>query len=309
MAVLFVDEPRHRWDERPVSRESRRRDADARERGPLHRRVLRGAVARRAARRIHRAREQFRTVVAQGPFAPGRVRALAPRHHLASHRASIRTPHRPRRQADVADVERRRPEPLLHVRSERRAEHLDDADGRCGQAGHALHRRPRALADDFLRWPHDRVRARLRGVEARYRQRSGQQGLDHEARPAAGTGDRTPDTEQPVPGSLALARWPEGRVRGPRRDLGGLGTGRRGRRPRHAQLRARVADRMDARQPPHRVRLGARHRRARVSVRLHHVARNATDQRRDRRRGAARLARRQVCRLRSRRQGSAGAGS
>ena len=60
VALLLVDRPRHRRDERPLSRARRRRHADARERGPLHRRVLRGAVARRAARGVHRARQQCR---------------------------------------------------------------------------------------------------------------------------------------------------------------------------------------------------------------------------------------------------------
>ena len=59
------------------------------------------------------------------------------------------------------------------------------------EAGDALHRRPRAMADDLLRWPHDRLRARLRGVEARYRQRPGEQDPHHQARRAA----RRPATE------------------------------------------------------------------------------------------------------------------
>ncbi len=93
------------------------------ERGPLHRRVLRGTVARRAAPGVHRARQQFRTVVAQGTLAPGRVRALGPEHVVCRRverrvrgRTSLRASHGARRQAHVADVERRRPKPLLHVR-------------------------------------------------------------------------------------------------------------------------------------------------------------------------------------------------
>ena len=182
VALLLVDGSRHRRDERHLPRACRRRDADAGERGPLHGRVLRGAVARRSAPGVHRARQQLRAVVAERTFAPGRVRAVASRHTIdidrgARSRASLRAPDRARRQAHVADVERRRPEPLLHVRSERRAEHLDDAEQRWRrQTGHPLHRRTRAVADDLVRRPHDCLRARLRGVEARYGQRPGQRG-------------------------------------------------------------------------------------------------------------------------------------
>ena len=124
---------------------------------------------------------------------------------------------------------------LLRVRPQRRGEHLDEPSrGGAGQAGHAVHRRPRAVAVDLGRRPHDRLRARLRHLDARHGDGQAARGADHAARRAGRPGDRAPAPDQPVPGAGALARREEGRLRRARRDLRGLGEGRRRRGARDA---------------------------------------------------------------------------
>ena len=102
-------------------------------------------------------------------------------------------------------------------------------------AGHAVHRRPRAVADDLVRRPHDRLRARLRDLEAGHRRAARPRKVPIARRGAAvGAGDRAPDAEQRFQ-DLALS--PDGRkvvVRRARRDLGGVRARRRRRRARDA---------------------------------------------------------------------------
>ena len=84
-----------------------------------------------------------------------------------------------------------------------------------------------------------------------------------------------------VPGSRALARRQEGRVRGARRDLRRVGEGRRRRGARDHDAGRGVAGRLVARQPPHGLFVGARRRSARL------VALRLRDQRQRRRSRAA----------------------
>ena len=105
--------------------------------------------------------------------------------------------------------------------------------------------------------------------------------------------------------SGAVPGWPQGRVRRARRDLGRSRTRRRRRRAGHAQLRARVPDRMAARQQAHRLRVGTRRRVAPLQLRLHLEQGSAAHEYRCRRYGAAGLARRQARRVRARREGPA----
>ena len=70
---------------------------------------------------------------------------------------------------------------VLHVRPQRRAEHLVDAERRSGQRLRAkaitdVQGRPRAVAVDHQGRPDDRVRARLRHLDRRHRQRAGARG-------------------------------------------------------------------------------------------------------------------------------------
>ena len=116
---------------------------------------------------------------------------------------------------------RRRQEPVLRLRSQWRAEPVA-AHARCGPAaGHALHRRPRAVAHHLLRRPDDRVRARLRDLEDGHVGRPCSASADRQARCAGDAAARSRDAQQRVPGSLDLARWPQSGVRRPRRNLGG----------------------------------------------------------------------------------------
>ena len=288
--VLLVDEPRHRRDERPLSRARRRRHADGGQRGPIHRRVLRGAVARRAARGVH---ARAATAPAQW-WRKGHSHLDESEMWLTARRGAPRRDYErltergakqmwPMWSADGHSL-------YLRVRPQRRAEHLDAAARRRRPAGDALHRRPRAVADDLLRRPHDRLRARLRDVEARHRQRSGRARCRSRKRGAAGgAGARARDAEQRLPGSRAVAGRPQGGVRRARRDLGGVGARRRRRRARDAQRRARIADRLAARQPPHRLRLGARRRRR--TLFLYDFTTNARDAADQRRRSATRAPR------------------
>ena len=73
-----------------------------------------------------------------------------------------------RRQGSLADVGARRQEPLLHVRPQRRTEHLAASAGRrSGPADHQIHRRPGGLALDFGRRARHRLRTRFPHLEAR----------------------------------------------------------------------------------------------------------------------------------------------
>ena len=87
----------------------------------------------------------------------------------------LRATHQTRREAVVADVERRREEPLFRLRSQRQPEHLDASGVRIGagrrsekrvegKGDHQVQRWPGPLADDFQRRPDDRVRAGFRSL-------------------------------------------------------------------------------------------------------------------------------------------------
>ena len=176
--------------------------------------------------------------------------------------AALRAAHRARREAAVADVDA----PTARASTSCPTAAARRTSGRCRSAARPrqvthVHRRPRAVAVDLARRPHDRLRARLRGLDARHRERAGRAGADHAARRAGGAGVEHVTLTN---GFQDLALSPDGRkiaVRRARRNLRGVGERRRRCGARHAQPRARGADRLDARQPAHRLRLRARRRR------------------------------------------------
>ena len=147
---------------------------------------------------------------------------------------------------------------LLHVRPRRRGEHLERT-GRIGPRGGAA--QVTRFTDGRVLWPTISRDGRTIGFErdfgiwtldtasgeSRARCRS-------TARRARGCRRRAPAADQPVPGARAVARRPEGGVRRARRDLCASGRRRRRRRARDAHAGQRVADRVGARQPPHRLR-------------------------------------------------------
>ena len=82
--------------------------------------------------------------------------------------------HQGRREGRVADVERRRQDAVLHVGSQRRAEHLERQSRRrpaAAQGADHVQRRPRAVAVDLERRQDDRLRARLRHLDGRHGRR------------------------------------------------------------------------------------------------------------------------------------------
>jgi dipeptidyl aminopeptidase/acylaminoacyl peptidase len=93
-------------------------------------------------------------------------------------------------------------------------------------------RRPRAVADDRHGWPHDRIRARLRYLDARHGDRRGEGSAHHAPRGAGGSGRRTPNVDERARGNGARTRWQEGGVR---RSRGGVRNVRARRRQRHAR--------------------------------------------------------------------------
>ena len=117
--------------------------------------------------------------------------------------------------------------------------------GGAAAAGDAVHRRPRAVADDLLRRPHDRLRARLRDLEARHRERPGRarSPITRRGAPSAPAIEHLTLNNR-LPGSRAVARRPEGRVRRARRDLRGVGARRR-RRRRASRARSRAKSQID----------------------------------------------------------------
>ncbi len=261
--LLLLDQRRHRRHERPLPRARAGGHADAGQRRPLQRRVLRRAVARRPAGGVQRARKRGRPVVAPRPL------------HL-----------------DESEIW------LLHDGPEPRYEQLTkggakqlwpmwSADGktlfyvsdRAGQQNIWVlpigggERQVTQFTNGRVLWPtisvrrpDDRLRARLRGVVARHGERQGGPRADHAARGALLAGDRARVDDQRLPGSRAVAGRQEGGIRRPRRDLGGGRPRRRRRRPRDADLRARVPDRMAPRQQADRLRLGARRHRPSLHV-------------------------------------------
>ena len=121
--LFQLDEPRHRRHERRLPRARRRRHADAGDRRALRQRVRRGAVARRPAAGVRRARHRVESVVAAGAAAT----SISPSCGLIDARRATPaytqlTPRDARQH--VADVERRRPHALLRLRSRRRGERL-----------------------------------------------------------------------------------------------------------------------------------------------------------------------------------------
>ena len=123
----------------------------------------------------------------------------------------------------------------LRVRPRRRREHLADARRRPARRAQLTR-----FTDGRVLWPSitDRrrrrgVRAQLRDLEARRRQRTHERAVDRADRRARGPGSRASAADLAVRRSGALARRTQGRVHGARRGLRRLGEGRRRRGARH----------------------------------------------------------------------------
>ena len=167
--LLQLDEPRHRGHERHLSRAGRRRHADAGDRGALRQRVRRRAVARRPAARVRRARHRVESVVAQGQQPHRSVRALADesRRRRPTTRRSRRAASRqvwPMWSGDGRS--------LFYVSDRGGAENIwtRPAVGRRAPIDALT-----TFKDGRVLWPsitadgaHDRVRARLRHLDARH---------------------------------------------------------------------------------------------------------------------------------------------
>ena len=123
----------------------------------------------------------------QGAQPPGRVRDLAARGSGAP--AVVRARDRTAARRTRGRCGRPTARAVLHVRPQRRAEHLGASSWPGGAARQMtqIHRRPRAVALDLAGRPDDRVRARFRHLEARPGDRGGARGADQRcaARPPA----------------------------------------------------------------------------------------------------------------------------
>src|ERR1043165_777241 len=108
-------------------------------------------------------------MVAQRPQPYRRERNLV---DALRREAGLRTIERRRRERNVADVEQRRSHDLLRLRSQRRAEHLGEGSKREEPPSDPIQRRPRAVADNWLRRKIDRRRTHLSSLEARPFERS-----------------------------------------------------------------------------------------------------------------------------------------
>ena len=177
---------------------------------------------------------------------------------------------------------------------------------RRGAAGHALHRRPRAVADDLLRRPDDRFRARLRDLEARHIGA----GRRARCRSRSAACRRRPATEHVTLNNQFqdLSLSPDGRkvVFVARGEIWAASARDGGDAVRVTRSYARESQIEWA--PDSRRIVYVSERDAAPHLFLYDFTtqkRNAADERRDRRRGAARLAGRQVGRVRARRQGAA----
>ena len=142
---------------------------------------------------------------------------------------------------------------VLRVGSQRHTEHLDTAAAGRRAPGDEVHLGPRALSEHHGRRQDHRVRARLRDLEARHRQRPGRAGAHRPARPAERAVARAPHVEQSVPGPRDFSGWPQGGVRREGRAVGDLRERRRRCVPGHADPGARSAAGLGARQHAHRV--------------------------------------------------------
>ena len=192
----------------------------------------------------------------------------------------------------LADVERRRPQPLLHVRSQRRGEHLGRSRSPAGA------RQITQFKDGRVLWPTISYDGRTIVFERDFGIwkldiESGQRGRGADHAGAARPSVRSTEHLTPHDGFQDLALSPDGRkvaFVGARRDLRGVGARRRRRGARDEQPRARIADRLGARQPAHRLRLRARRRARTCSCTTSPPARNAAHEGREGRRGAEVLA-------------------
>ena len=296
-------------------RRRRRRHADAGRGRSVHHRVLRRAVARRATPLAITARGQRRiAVVAQRPQPHGRDRDLARRRRRdgaptlrARSRSGGAKDAWPMWAADGEDA-------LLHVRSQRRAEHLGDAaavrarararakaltpfnDGRVLWPSITRDGKTIAFERDFAIWrsiPRAGRRARCR---SRCAARPPRPAVEH----------RT--LHRSVPGAGALARRKEGRVhrrtaRSSRRRRRTAGTRCASRTT--AGEEAQIVWAPDSRRLVYVVAIATATNHL-VHLRLRQRQGNAAHQRRRRRRSAALFAGRQVDRVRAQRQRAAG---
>ena len=143
---------------------------------------------------------------------------------------------------------------LLHVRPERRAEHLVAVEHRrAGQrpaerakGGNDVPRRPRAVADDFAGRQDDRVRARLRHLDGRYGDEPGARGADRAARRARGRRCRASDASP-----ISCRSW---RSRRTGRRWRSRSTARSSRRRRRTAATPRASPPRRARKPSSRGR-------------------------------------------------------
>ncbi len=281
------------------------RHADGGERRPLHAGVLVRAVAGgRQHAGIHRDRSHLNGLVAERPQPHRREPDLvgAPERRVAALRGGDEG-RRPRR---VADVERRREGVVLRVGQERERKHLDHpADWRRGEGRDVVHRRARDLADDRVRWKDDRVRARLRRLVARRRDGEGGARADHASRRRGVAGGRASDAVAGFSVARAVAGREEGGVRRARRRFRRVGARRRRGRAHHDNSGARVAARVGARQPPAGLCLEPRRAGAPLRLRFRRAHRDQAHRRPAGRCFADVVARRQIDRVRPRRQGTA----
>ena len=183
MALPVVGQQRRERHERHLPRERRRRNADGGERRPVHAGILERAVADRPEHdRVHRERAHEQRLVAHTATATStRVRsgsrALAAR--CRSTRQSRRTRHAPRGRCGAATARR--------STSCRIASGSENVWAKSVAGGDA--RALTSFKNGRLVWPtisydgkHDRLRARLRRVVARRRERQGERDADHVAR-------------------------------------------------------------------------------------------------------------------------------
>ena len=180
-------------DVRCLSRARRRRHADAGGGGSLHHRVLRRAVAGAAtSSRSPRAPTPARSGGATATATSTRARSGS------SGPAASAPSYEPVTKGGAKDAwpmwSARRQDAVLHVRPQRRAEHLvasavavrAPAAPGAAKARHDLQGRPRAVAVDLAGRQDDRVRARLRHLDGRYGHRPGARSADRAARRAGG---------------------------------------------------------------------------------------------------------------------------
>ena len=169
--LLLVDDPRHRRHERRVPRA----------RSTAARRCRSAPIATptssSARRRPTAARVAFsaRGIASHSGGATATVTSTSPRSGWPREGAPAsrytRLVDRGAKDA-VADVERRRQDAVLRVRPQRQREHLAGRRSAApARPADEVHERPRAVADHLGRRQDHRVRARLRHLDARHRER------------------------------------------------------------------------------------------------------------------------------------------